>query len=114
MIVASSIEEALLQRLEVYKKQAQAATEEGNSSKARRMGRVVKQFEDALKLHRAGKPIPVDELPTPPGYGPIPVEGGAEKPPPVPVRPSRPAPPPRKEPDDGSPKTSGKKFVLYL
>jgi coiled-coil and C2 domain-containing protein 1 len=26
-----------------------------------------------MKLHRAGKPIPIDDLPTPPGFGPIPV-----------------------------------------
>lgn len=104
LITASTVEEALLQRLEVYKKQADAAKAEGNSSKARRMGRVVKQFEDALKLHKAGKPIPVDELPTPPGYGPIPVPGSATpKPPPaapqpkpaVPQRPSPPAPRPQ-------------------
>lgn len=107
-MLASSVEEALLQRLEVYKKQVQSATEEGNSSKARRMGRVVKQFEDALKLHRAGKPVPVEELPTPPGYGPIPVDGGAEKPPPVPLRPSKPKAEPHPEPNEGSANVSGK------
>lgn len=31
------------------------------------MGRIVKQYQDAIKLHKAGKPIPIDELPTPPG-----------------------------------------------
>lgn len=38
-----------------------------NPSKVRRYGRIIKQFEQAIKLHKAGKPIPVDELPTPPG-----------------------------------------------
>ncbi|KAL9704384.1 hypothetical protein quinque_007902 [Culex quinquefasciatus] len=74
LIQASSVMEALQQRLEIYKASEKSAKDEGNSSKARRMGRIVKQFEDAIKLHRAGKPLPLDELPTPPGYGPIPVE----------------------------------------
>lgn len=106
------MEEALLQRLEVYKKQVKSATEEGNSSKARRMGRVVKQFEDALKSHKAGKPVAFDELPTPPGYGPIPVDGSAAEKQPsrsaptVPVTP--PKPPPRKETSEGSAEASGK------
>lgn len=51
------------------------AKEQGNASKARRMGRVVKQYQDAIKLHSMGKPIPIDELPTPNGYAPIPTEG---------------------------------------
>ncbi|XP_026468313.1 coiled-coil and C2 domain-containing protein 1-like isoform X1 [Ctenocephalides felis] len=82
LIKASSVLEALEQRLEVYKAQMNAATQDNNSSKARRMGRIVKQFEQAIKLHKAGKPIPVDELPTPPGYAPIPINptGGATAP----------------------------------
>lgn len=51
------------------------------------MGRIVKQYEQAIKQHRAGKPIAVDELPTPPGYAPIPVPG-APTPPKVPTRPA--------------------------
>ena len=43
------------------------AKEAGNSSKARRMGRIVKQYQDALKLHAAGRPIPRGDLPDPPG-----------------------------------------------
>lgn len=35
------------------------------------MGRIVKQFEHAIKQHKSGKPIPLDDLPTPPGYAPI-------------------------------------------
>lgn len=37
-----------------------------------RFGRIVKQYEDAIKKHKSGKPVPFDELPTPPGFGPIP------------------------------------------
>lgn len=75
LITANSVSEALEQRLTIYKQQEEAAKEQGNSSKARRMGRIVKQYEQAIKLNNSGKPIPVDELPTPPGYAPIPVPG---------------------------------------
>nr|CAD7428817.1 unnamed protein product [Timema monikensis] len=73
----STVLEALEQRLAKYRSTEQAAKDEGNSGKARRLGRIVKQYETAIKQHRAGKPIAVEELPTPPGFGPIPVEGSA-------------------------------------
>jgi coiled-coil and C2 domain-containing protein 1 len=63
----TTVMEALEQRLIKYRSVEQAARDDGNASKARRMGRIVKQYENAIKLHNAGKPIPVDELPTPPG-----------------------------------------------
>lgn len=95
LITASSVAEALQQRLEVYQKQEQAAKEQGNASKARRMGRIVKQFQDAIKLNNAGKPIPVEDLPTPPGYAPIPVAKPPEPPKPAVVEsPTQPQPPP--------------------
>lgn len=59
--------EALEQRLAKYQSIMQQAQEEGNSSKARRFGRIVKQYQDAIKLNKLGKPIPFDELPDPPG-----------------------------------------------
>ncbi|XP_073824975.1 coiled-coil and C2 domain-containing protein 1-like [Musca autumnalis] len=69
--------EALQQRLEKYKSVEEAAKEEGNSSKARRFGRIVKQYEDAIKAYKNGRPVPYDELPVPPGFGPLPVENAA-------------------------------------
>ncbi|KAI4465000.1 hypothetical protein MML48_3g00017140 [Holotrichia oblita] len=87
LITANSVAEALEQRLSIYKQQEEAAKEQGNSSKARRMGRIVKQYEQAIKLNNAGKPIPIDELPTPPGYAPIPVPGA--------VLPEKPSVPPQ-------------------
>jgi len=69
----ASIKEALNQRLEKYKVEEAKAKEAGNSSKARRMGRIVKQYQDALKLHAAGRPIPRGDLPDPPGFAPIPI-----------------------------------------
>lgn len=62
---------ALKECLEVYRRSKTVAETEGNSSKARRYGRICKQFEDALKLHSKGKPVPLDELPVPPGFPPL-------------------------------------------
>ncbi|KAH8238102.1 hypothetical protein KR026_009870 [Drosophila bipectinata] len=72
-----SILEALQQRLEKYQSVEAAAKEENNTSKARRFGRIVKQYEDAIKLCKAGKPVPYDELPVPPGFGPLPTGDAA-------------------------------------
>lgn len=72
LVTASTILEALQQRLDKYKSVEQAAKDEDNTSKARRFGRIVKQYEDAVKRYKAGKPVAYDELPTPPGFGPIP------------------------------------------
>lgn len=77
----------LKERLEVYRRSKTLAETEGNSSKVRRYGRICKQFEDALKLHARGKPVPLDELPTPPGFPPL----GGPPPPPSPI-PEAPAP----------------------
>lgn len=65
--IPQSTLEALEQRLAKYQSVMQQAQEEGNSSKARRFGRIIKQYQDAIKLHKLGKPIPFDELPDPPG-----------------------------------------------
>ncbi|KAJ8726091.1 hypothetical protein PYW07_000789 [Mythimna separata] len=72
LITAKTLAEGLQQRLEAFKKQEAKAQEEGNSSKARRMNRIIKQYADAIKRNNAGQPIAVDELPTPAGYGPLP------------------------------------------
>ncbi|KAJ8305464.1 hypothetical protein KUTeg_016009 [Tegillarca granosa] len=69
----NSVMEALQQRLAKYKSSEDAAKAAGETSKARRHGRIVKQYQDAIKAHKAGRPVDYDELPTPPGFGPIPV-----------------------------------------
>lgn len=56
--------EALEQRLNKYKSEVEKANSASNSSKARRMGRIVKQFEEAIASYKKGKPVPFDELPT--------------------------------------------------
>lgn len=100
-VMATTIDEALIQRLEKYKSVEQAAKEEGNTSKARRFGRIIKQYEDAIKLYKAGKPVNYEELPTPPGFGPIPLSDSQKPAPssvapkPPPALPPRPTVPPR-------------------
>merc|ERR1712106_159057 len=69
----TTIAEALNQRLQKYKSEELKAKEGGNGSKARRMGRICKQYEDAIRMNKAGRPIPRGDLPEPPGFGPIPV-----------------------------------------
>ena len=64
--------EALQQRLAKYKEGQKSAQEKGESSRVRRMGRIIKQYEDAIKLTKVGKPCDYNELPTPPGFPPIP------------------------------------------
>ncbi|XP_017032838.1 coiled-coil and C2 domain-containing protein 1-like isoform X2 [Drosophila kikkawai] len=89
---ATNILEALQQRLEKYQSVEAAAKAENNTGKARRFGRIVKQYEDAIKLYKAGKPVPYDELPVPPGFGPLPT--GDAAPAPAPSLPTSPASPP--------------------
>lgn len=105
-----TIMEALTQRLVKYQSQEAHAKEEGNSGKVRRMGRIVKQYQDAIKAHKAGKPVPFDELPTPPGFEPIPMGNSAPAQRPAPPAPSpRPAAPssdPSASPSSSSEKTS--------
>jgi len=69
----ATIAEALKQRMEKYQAEERKAKQDGNGSKARRMGRICKQYQDALRLHAAGRPIPRADLPDPPGFAPIPI-----------------------------------------
>ncbi|XP_078676045.1 coiled-coil and C2 domain-containing protein 1-like isoform X4 [Branchiostoma floridae x Branchiostoma belcheri] len=73
-----SVLEALEQRMEKYKSASDQAKAEGNGSKARRMGRITKQYQEAIKNHKSGKPVDFSELPCPPGYPPIPGVGAAQ------------------------------------
>ena len=64
--------EALEQRVAKYREGLKTAQDKGESSRVRRMGRIIKQYETAIKATKAGKPCDYEELPTPPGYPPIP------------------------------------------
>lgn len=88
----TTILEALTQRLQKYQSIEANAKAEGNDRKARQYGRISKQYQDAIKAHKAGRPVEFDELPTPPGYPPIPVNT-AQAPPPRPPPRAAPKPP---------------------
>lgn len=66
-----NLETALKERLEACRKIKATAESDGNSSKARRYGRICKQFEDAIELHSSGKSVPLDDLPIVPGFEPL-------------------------------------------
>ena len=70
--VPKTVMEALDQRLAKYRETQRVAEDKGESSRMRRMGRIVKQYEEAIKANKAKKPYNYAELPDPPGYPPIP------------------------------------------
>ncbi|XP_024623196.1 coiled-coil and C2 domain-containing protein 1A isoform X6 [Neophocaena asiaeorientalis asiaeorientalis] len=63
--------EALEQRMERYCVAAAQAKTKGDQRKARMHERIVKQYEDAIRAHKAGRAVDVAELPVPPGFPPI-------------------------------------------
>nr|XP_056706503.1 coiled-coil and C2 domain-containing protein 1A [Euleptes europaea] len=63
--------EALQQRMERYKTAAAQAKGKGDDRKARMHERIVKQYQEAIRAHKAGKPVEFADLPVPPGFPPI-------------------------------------------
>ncbi|XP_019519742.1 PREDICTED: coiled-coil and C2 domain-containing protein 1A isoform X4 [Hipposideros armiger] len=63
--------EALEQRMERYQVAAAQAKTKGDQRKARMHERIVKQYQDAIRAHKAGRAVDVTELPVPPGFPPI-------------------------------------------
>ncbi|XP_048346528.1 coiled-coil and C2 domain-containing protein 1A isoform X2 [Sphaerodactylus townsendi] len=63
--------EALQQRMERYKTAAAQAKSKGDERKARMHERIVKQYQEAIRAHKAGKPVELADLPVPPGFPPI-------------------------------------------
>ncbi|KAM5238398.1 coiled-coil and C2 domain-containing protein 1A [Ctenodactylus gundi] len=63
--------EALEQRMERYQAAAAQAKAKGDQRKARMHERIVKQYQDAIRAHKAGRAVDVAELPVPPGFPPI-------------------------------------------
>ena len=90
-----TIMESLKERHEKYRLEETKAKDAGNASKARRMGRIKAQYEEAMRLHKAGRPIPRSDLPDPPGFAPIPVSD------PAPPRDTRTSPAPAPAPTPG-------------
>ncbi|XP_064445216.1 coiled-coil and C2 domain-containing protein 1B isoform X2 [Mirounga angustirostris] len=64
--------DALQQRLNKYREAGIQARGSGNERKARMHERIAKQYQDAIRAHRAGRRVDFAELPVPPGFPPIP------------------------------------------
>ncbi|CAF3410052.1 unnamed protein product [Rotaria socialis] len=75
-----TIMEALQQRHEELAKRGEEAARTGDNSKARRMERLSKQYEEAIDATRKGRPYNYTELPDLPGFAPIPVQQGTPQP----------------------------------
>uniref|UniRef100_A0A8P4KDP6 Coiled-coil and C2 domain-containing protein 1B n=1 Tax=Dicentrarchus labrax TaxID=13489 RepID=A0A8P4KDP6_DICLA len=67
----SSLAEALQQRMDIYKSAAEGAKSKGEDRKARMHQRIVKQYQDAIRAHKAGRPVSLSDLPVPPGCPPL-------------------------------------------
>ncbi|CAF0721649.1 unnamed protein product [Adineta ricciae] len=76
----STVMEALQQRHEELTKRGEEAATKGDSSKARRMERLSKQYEEAIDATRKGRPYDYAELPDLPGFAPIPVQQAKPQP----------------------------------
>ncbi|XP_005543430.3 coiled-coil and C2 domain-containing protein 1B isoform X2 [Macaca fascicularis] len=64
--------DALQQRLNKYREAGIQARSGGDERKARMHERIAKQYQDAIRAHRAGRKVNFAELPVPPGFPPIP------------------------------------------
>ncbi|XP_052470021.1 coiled-coil and C2 domain-containing protein 1B [Carassius gibelio] len=69
--------EALEQRMAKYKEAFTQAKASGDERKARMHDRIAKQYQSAIRAHKAGRAINFDELPAPPGFPPIPGQKAA-------------------------------------
>ncbi|KFV74532.1 Coiled-coil and C2 domain-containing protein 1B, partial [Dryobates pubescens] len=70
--------EALQQRLEKYRAAAAQARASGQERKARMHDRIAKQYQDAIRAHKAGRKVNFSELPVPPGFPPLPGVAAAD------------------------------------
>ncbi|XP_078120511.1 coiled-coil and C2 domain-containing protein 1B isoform X2 [Sander vitreus] len=73
--------EALEQRRAKYLEASNQAKAGGDDRKARMHDRIAKQYQSAIRAHKAGKAVNFEELPVPPGFPPIPGQkaSGAEQ-----------------------------------
>uniref|UniRef100_A0A3Q0RTP1 Coiled-coil and C2 domain-containing protein 1B n=1 Tax=Amphilophus citrinellus TaxID=61819 RepID=A0A3Q0RTP1_AMPCI len=75
----TSVAEALQQRMEIYKSAAEGAKSKGDDRKARMHQRILKQYQDAIKAHKAGRPVNLSDLPVPPGCPPLQGSEGSQQ-----------------------------------
>uniref|UniRef100_A0A1A7WZM5 Coiled-coil and C2 domain containing 1A n=1 Tax=Iconisemion striatum TaxID=60296 RepID=A0A1A7WZM5_9TELE len=74
-----SLAEALKQRMDIYKQAAEGAKSKGDDRKARMHQRIVKQYQDAVRAHNAGRPVSLADLPVPPGCPPLQGSEGSQQ-----------------------------------
>uniref|UniRef100_A0A8C2HH10 Coiled-coil and C2 domain-containing protein 1B n=1 Tax=Cyprinus carpio TaxID=7962 RepID=A0A8C2HH10_CYPCA len=74
-----SVAEALQQRMDKYRAAAESAKSKGDERKARMHQRIIKQYQDTIKAHKAGRPVNLAELPVPPGCPPLQGTEGGEQ-----------------------------------
>uniref|UniRef100_A0A3Q3EXJ1 Coiled-coil and C2 domain-containing protein 1B n=1 Tax=Labrus bergylta TaxID=56723 RepID=A0A3Q3EXJ1_9LABR len=70
--VPKDVLEALEQRRAKYAEASSEAKASGDDRKARMHDRIAKQYQSAIRAHKAGKAVNFEELPVPPGFPPIP------------------------------------------
>ncbi|NWS95498.1 C2D1B protein, partial [Mionectes macconnelli] len=70
--------EALQQRLDKYRAAAAQARASGDERKGRMHDRIAKQYQDAIRAHKAGRKVNFSELPVPPGFPPLPGVAAAD------------------------------------
>uniref|UniRef100_A0AAZ3SBN4 Coiled-coil and C2 domain-containing protein 1B n=1 Tax=Oncorhynchus tshawytscha TaxID=74940 RepID=A0AAZ3SBN4_ONCTS len=68
--------EALEQRRDRYQEACAQAKASGDDRKARMHERIAKQYQSAIRTHKAGRAVNYAELPVPPGFHPIPGQEG--------------------------------------
>ncbi|XP_028832307.1 coiled-coil and C2 domain-containing protein 1B isoform X2 [Denticeps clupeoides] len=68
---------ALEQRLAKYQETYSQAKASDDSRKARMYERITKQYQSAIRAHKAGRAVNYQELPVPPGFPPIPGQEAA-------------------------------------
>uniref|UniRef100_A0A2K5C303 Coiled-coil and C2 domain-containing protein 1B n=1 Tax=Aotus nancymaae TaxID=37293 RepID=A0A2K5C303_AOTNA len=69
---SQTVLDALQQRLNKYREAGIQARSGGDERKARMHERIAKQYQDAIRAHRAGRKVNFAELPVPPGFPAIP------------------------------------------
>ncbi|KAL0274784.1 UNVERIFIED_CONTAM: hypothetical protein PYX00_002826 [Menopon gallinae] len=68
-----TVMDALNQRLRIYQRFLRNSESAGDETGIKRNSKIVQIYSEAIKLHRAGKRVPLLKLPTPPGCPPIPI-----------------------------------------
>ncbi|KAM7418751.1 hypothetical protein PAMA_016058 [Pampus argenteus] len=74
-----NLAEALQQRMDIYKSAAEGAKSKGDDRKARMHQRIVKQYQDAMRAHKAGRSVNLSDLPVPPGCPPLQGSEGSQQ-----------------------------------